>query len=96
MKTLAQHLDAIEALIDEAKAGADRVTTVTNIRAHMIAIATHLRPRDASAMAKAEWAMSQAVVAYAKSFSLDNGDPGAATMESSFILYRAAVEGRDA
>ena len=96
MKTLAQHLDEMEWLIAEAKAGADHVSSVASIRAHMIAIGTHVRPGNPAAMAQAEWSMSQAVTAYANAFSLDNGDLGAATMESSFIRYRAAVEGRDA
>ena len=95
MRTLAQHLDEIRWLIAEAKAGADRITLVTGIRAHMIAIATHLQPRDPAAMAQAEWSLSQAVAAYAKLFNSADGQVEAAAMERSFILYRASVEGRN-
>jgi hypothetical protein len=94
VKTIAQHLAEMEWLIAEAKAGAERISSVTSIRAHMIAIGTHLRPRDPSAMAQAEWSMSQAVSAYANLFSSADGRMEAAAMERSFILYRAAVEGR--
>jgi hypothetical protein len=96
LKTLAQHLDEMEWLIAEAKAGADHVSSVTSIRAHMIAIGTHVRPGNPAAMAQAEWSMSQAVSAYANLFSSADGQVEAAAIESKFMRYRAAVEGRDA